>query len=36
MSQNLPVNGFKWVEELSQFNKDFITNYDENLKRIYS
>ena len=36
MSQNLPVNAFKWVEELSQFNKDFITNYDENSKRIYS
>ena len=36
MSQNLPVNGFKWVEELSQFNKDFIANYDKNSKRIYS
>ena len=32
MSQNLPVNGFEWVEkeELSKFNKDFIKNYDEN------
>ena len=29
MSQKLPVNGFEWVEELSQFSKDFITNYDE-------
>ena len=24
MSQTLPVNDFKWVEETSQFNKDFI------------
>ena len=30
MSQKLPVNGFEWVEELSQFNKDFIKDYDEN------
>ena len=30
MSQNLPVNGFKWVKKLSQFNESFIRNYDEN------
>ena len=24
MSQNLPVNGFKWVEKLSRFNERFI------------
>ena len=32
MSQNLPVNDFKWVkqENLSQFNGDFIKNHDEN------
>ena len=30
VSQKLPVNGFEWVEELSQFNKDFIKDYDEN------
>ena len=30
MSQKLPVNGFEWVEELSQFNENLITNYDEN------
>ena len=32
MSQKLPVNGFKLVkqEELSNFNEDFIKNYDEN------
>ena len=26
MSQKLPVKGFKWVEDLSQFNEDFIKN----------
>ena len=30
MSQKLPVNGFKWVEELSRFNEVFIENYNEN------
>ena len=30
MSQKLPVNGFEWVEELSQFIEDFIKDYDEN------
>ena len=30
MSQKLPVNGFKWVENLSKFNEDFFKNYDEN------
>ena len=30
MSQKLPVNSFKWVEDLSQFNENFIKNYDEN------
>ena len=29
MSQKFPVNGFEWVEEISQFNEDFIRNYDE-------
>ena len=29
VSQKLPVNGFEWVEELFQFNKDFIKDYDE-------
>ena len=24
MSQKLPLDGFKWVEEKSQFNEDFI------------
>ena len=30
ISQKLPVNGFKWVKDLSQFNKSFKRNYDEN------
>ena len=25
----LPVNGFKWVENLLEFNEDFIKKYDE-------
>ena len=29
MSQKLPVNGFKWVKNLSKFNQDFINEYDE-------
>ena len=29
MSQKLPVNNFKWIEETSQFNEDFIKNYNE-------
>ena len=28
-SKKLLVNGFKWVENASQFNKDFIINYNE-------
>ena len=28
-SQKLPVNVFKWVEETSQFNEDFIKNYND-------
>ena len=30
MSQKLPVNVFKWVEKLSQFNERFIKSYNEN------
>ena len=31
MSQKLPVNGFMWYNEyLSDFNEDFIKNYNEN------
>ena len=30
MSQKLTVYGLEWVNDLSEFNEDFITNYDEN------
>ena len=30
MSQKLPVNCFKWENDLSKFNEDFIKNYNEN------
>ena len=29
MSQKLPVNNFEWIEETSQFNEDFMKNYNE-------
>ena len=29
MPQKLPVNDFEWVEGISEFNKDFIKNYNE-------
>ena len=35
MSQKLPVNNFKWVEDTSKINKDFIKNYYENSKKGY-
>ena len=30
MSQKLPINRFRQVEDLSEFNESFIKNYDEN------
>ena len=30
MSKKLPVNGFKWENDLSRFNENFIRNYNEN------
>ena len=30
MSQKLPIDGFKWVEDLSKFNESFIKNFNEN------
>ena len=31
MYQKLPINGFMWCDDyLSDFNEDFIKNYDEN------
>ena len=29
MSKKLPVDGFKWVDDLSILTQDFIKNYDE-------
>ena len=29
ISQKLPVGSFKWIKNTSQFNKDFIENYNE-------
>ena len=29
MSQNLPLNNFELVKDTSQFNEDFIKNYNE-------
>ena len=29
MSQKLLVNKFKWIEDVSQFNEDFIKKYNE-------
>ena len=34
MSQNLPVNGFKCVEN-NEINEEFIKNYDENNDKGY-
>ena len=28
MSKKLPVNGFKWKNDLLRFNEDFIKNYN--------
>ena len=29
MSQKLSVNKFEWIEDISQFNEDFIKRYNE-------
>ena len=36
MSQKLPVNNFKWVEDTSKMNEEFIKNYNENNKKGYT
>ena len=28
MSQKLPANNFRWIEDTSHINMDFIKNYD--------
>ena len=35
MSQKLPVDGFKWVKELSKFNEIFKKGYNEDSDRGY-
>ena len=35
MSQKLPVNGFKLLEDISEINEEFIKNYDENNDKGY-
>ena len=35
MSQKSPVDGFKWIKDLFQFNESFIKNYDENSNKGY-
>ena len=34
-SQKLPVNNFKWVEDISKINEEFIKNCNENNKKGY-
>ena len=35
MSQPLPVDGFKWVKNVSKIDEDFIKNYDEDSDKGY-
>ena len=35
MSQKLPVINFKWVEDVSRINDEFIKNYNENSSKGY-
>ena len=35
MSQTLPVNNFKWVEDTSKINEELIKDYNENNKKGY-
>ena len=35
MPQKLPVNGFKWIEDIPTINEEFIKNYDENNDKGY-
>ena len=36
MSQKLPVNGFKWVEDLSEYDEDSIKSYSKEINRGHS
>ena len=35
MSQKLSLNGFKWAEDLSDFDQGFIISYNEKRKEVY-
>ena len=35
MSQKLPINNFEWIKETSQFNEDFIKNYNKESDEVY-
>ena len=35
MSQKLPVNNFEWIEDTSQFSKNFTKNYNEESEEGY-
>ena len=35
MSQKLPVNNFEWIKDTSQFNEDFMKNYNEESDKGY-
>ena len=35
MSQKLPVNNSKWVRDISEFNEDFIKNYNDESSEQY-
>ena len=32
MSQQFPINNFQWIKDTSEFNEDFIKNYEESDK----
>ena len=35
MSQKLPVNNFEWIKYTSQYNEDFIKNYNAVMEDIF-
>ena len=35
MSEKLPMNGFKWVSDISEINEKFIKSYDKNSDKGY-
>ena len=35
MSQQLPLSSFKWIEEIYEFNEDFIKSYNDDSEEGY-